>query len=327
MGSVTIRSFLPSDAGAAAALLAEARAAAAGAFPALLPREGVTAGPELAVAGKTGALALDGEGRARGFLLLRSNKDELWGDSLEIGAEDWALAPGEAPETLALLYAAAAERTEPLPARHVLRSLALPSLWEPWFRLGFGLEQVYAYAPLAALESGYEARGIEIRRAGPGDEEELEELSELIARLQGRGPVWAGAPTAYLESLRTGFRGLAADGEALVFLALEGGRVQGYQAWFPGGHRPFGAEPPASVELGVAASRPEARGRGIGRALTARCAAEARRAGFDLAFTDWRAANPLASAFWTARGFAAHSYRLVRRFDPRALAEGRDLGA
>ena len=71
---------------------------------------------------------------------------------------------------------------------------------------------------------------------------------------------------------------------------------------------------------------PEERGTGVGSALTAEAAAEARRAGYTACFTDWRTTNPLSSAFWPARGFTPYLYRLVRRLAPQGDAGGREGG-
>jgi ribosomal protein S18 acetylase RimI-like enzyme len=114
------------------------------------------------------------------------------------------------------------------------------------------------------------------------------------------------------------------DDTARVWLAaaegVEAARVQGYQAYFaakPADDNLMVSIRDRTILLEVAATRPEARGRGIGRALTRVGLAAAAAAGYGLCITDWRAANIEAARFWPQMGFQTVAYRLTRKVDPR----------
>jgi len=57
---------------------------------------------------------------------------------------------------------------------------------------------------------------------------------------------------------------------------------------------------------------PEARGRGVGTALTNAGFAWAHEAGYRTMVTDWRVTNLLSSRFWPTRGFRTSFLRLYR---------------
>ena len=63
---------------------------------------------------------------------------------------------------------------------------------------------------------------------------------------------------------------------------------------------------------------PEARGLGVGKALTVHALRWAREQGHERAKADWRVANLLASRFWPNRGFRPTAYRMVRYLHPQA---------
>ena len=64
--------------------------------------------------------------------------------------------------------------------------------------------------------------------------------------------------------------------------------------------------------LHFAVTLPEARGSGIGVALTDAAFAWARAEGYRTMATDWRVTNLLASRFWPRRGFRTTFVRLYR---------------
>jgi GNAT superfamily N-acetyltransferase len=73
-----------------------------------------------------------------------------------------------------------------------------------------------------------------------------------------------------------------------------------------------GLHRPRSAFLAWAAIVPEARGSGLGAALTEASLAWARSRGFDVMAIDWRVTNLLASRFWPRRGFRTSFLRLYR---------------
>ena len=320
-----IEAFAPRHSGQARALLASARRRRLADCPLLPPETAEDRG--LLDAEPGGAAALDTEGRLLGFLIATWVEDPLWGSSLEAGVDDWAMGEEIDRRILVPLYAAAfgfhyGAGASPPPTHRVYCPSYDQASLQAWFGLGFGLEQAYAWARLADMEGDFPPpEGLIIRRAGPDDGEILAGLSPLIALAQAEAPTWAGAPEAYLAELREGFAQLATEKNAIVLLALRDGAALGYQAWFPMASAAT-EEPGAggAIELAVGATLPGERGRGLGRALTARAVREALNMGYSSCFTDWRTANPLSSAFWPARGFKPFLYRLTRRLDPLALA-------
>ena len=80
---------------------------------------------------------------------------------------------------------------------------------------------------------------------------------------------------------------------------------------------------PRTGYLSVAATKPEARGRGISTALTWHGLSQTRKDGFDICYTNWISSNLLASRFWPRFGFKDAAYRLSKRVDPMiAWAKG-----
>jgi ribosomal protein S18 acetylase RimI-like enzyme len=69
--------------------------------------------------------------------------------------------------------------------------------------------------------------------------------------------------------------------------------------------------------LALAATREEARGRGIGTMLTAHGLREAHAEGYVVSLTDWRITNLQASRLWPRLGFRPFQYRLHRLIDDR----------
>jgi ribosomal protein S18 acetylase RimI-like enzyme len=71
-------------------------------------------------------------------------------------------------------------------------------------------------------------------------------------------------------------------------------------------------KPESAAYLAFASTVPEARGSGIGVALTQASLAAAARNGYAVMVTDWRVTNLLASRFWPRRGFRPAFLRLAR---------------
>jgi GNAT superfamily N-acetyltransferase len=70
--------------------------------------------------------------------------------------------------------------------------------------------------------------------------------------------------------------------------------------------------PSDSIDLGQVSVFPEARGTGVGRALTAHAVRWAYERGHPTMTTDWRMTNLWASRFWPRRGFRPAFLRLHR---------------
>jgi len=100
------------------------------------------------------------------------------------------------------------------------------------------------------------------------------------------------------------------SGDYELFVAERDGRIVGNFVLY---HRPPDLRVPEnSIDLAQASTEPEARGTGVGRALTAHVLRWAHEHGYPLMTTDWRATNLWASRFWPRRGFRPSFIRLYR---------------
>lgn len=277
--------------------------------------------------GVSGAAAVLG-GELVGYLVGDLVTQAPWERSAWIRPAGCALAPEYGGDLLADLYAAVGATWV---ARGCFAHFALVSTADPvwlncWFRLSFGVEQVYALLPLPAepLAEVPLPPGIEIRRASADDSAHLERLSMIIGDELAREPVWAASLPELRAQRRAGWAELPQDPEARVWLALQAGQAIACQAYFPAASsaEPLFA-PEGCIELSVAATLAAVRGRGVGRSLAAHALAWAHREGYRSCLTDFRSANRSASRFLGGIGFKPIGYRLVRRIDQRiAWAHG-----
>jgi ribosomal protein S18 acetylase RimI-like enzyme len=228
-----------------------------------------------------------------------------------VGLGDHSLAPGESPELLADVYAAAGEPwVDDGYLTHIVEVAADGPLPQLFFALGFGQEQVHASAPVRAEEpSALPAAAI--RRARPTDIELLLDVVGAIGEHQAGPPVWSGLPAPQREELRAEWVEFLEDETAVILIAEREGTALGYAAFYAG-------DRPGVAHLPVAATRPDARGAGLGTALAEHALHEAHLAGFETVELDWRSANLLASRFWPKRGFRTTHLRVRRDVQPSA---------
>jgi GNAT superfamily N-acetyltransferase len=271
--------------------------------------------------GAAGYAALDGD-RLVAYLAGDLVLDQVWGRSGWVRTAGCAYDPQAGVEPVRDLYAAlgAGWVRQGVFAHLALMPATDPALIHAWFALSFGIEQIHALLDLETLDPALPPApaGIEIRRAGPGDGPLLAEMSDVIWRVQTQSPVWGVMLPEAVAETRAGWAELADDETVTVWLALAEGQLlamQGY--WAVEESDDDLLIPPNAVELSVAGTRPESRGRGINTALTAHGLAQARAAGFRICEADWRSTNLFASRFWPRRGFAPSVYRLARRVDQR----------
>jgi ribosomal protein S18 acetylase RimI-like enzyme len=187
------------------------------------------------------------------------------------------------------------------------------------FDLGFGKERVDALLDLRslAIPAVEQPAGMTIRKAGPGDNEYLGSFSNIIFRALAKPPYWHPTVPEDWDELREGWSGLADDKEWTVWLALENDQALGMI-----GFRPEQEEdtqllvPPRTVYLSVAATKPQARGRGINTHLTWLGLEQAQKDGYEICYTNWISPNFLASRFWPRFGFQDAAYRLAKKVNP-----------
>jgi GNAT superfamily N-acetyltransferase len=194
---------------------------------------------------------------------------------------------------------------------------------DAWFALSFGSEHAHGLRALAVPKEEDDVRpvpGLEIRRATSYDRETLADVSQWLRRYQAGPPIWGAALPEDISQIEAGYANMAGDETATVWLAFLDGQIVGFQAY-------FSAEisddtplvPPECVDLSVAATHPDQRGRGVGSALTRVGLTDAAARGYTACVVDWRVTNLMSSRFWPRRGFQPAVYRLVRRVDPRIV--------
>lgn len=164
------------------------------------------------------------------------------------------------------------------------------ALLDRWYGLSFGRQQVYAAAPVGAAPYDGPVR------VRPGDLETALALSAVLFDHLSGPPVWSLREPRAADVVRADWQEFLAEPETVHLVAELDGRPVAHMALH-------------GACLEVAATLPEARGRGAMHALWA--AAQEHAVG-DRWETDWRATNREADACWRALGFLATRYRLHR---------------
>jgi GNAT superfamily N-acetyltransferase len=246
------------------------------------------------------------------YLIGRVEEDALLGDRRAIvDFAGFAAARGEA-EAVRDLYAALAARWV---AAGATRHLALipatdDALTDPWLRLAFGVQFVWAVRETAAMKP-VEA-GVRIRAGRPEDLELVARLDRGLYEHQAGPPSFSGLAIPSDEELRAEWSDLWDDPELYThFVAERAGRPLGHLILY---RRPAGdlRVPASNIDLSHAATLPAARRSGVSLALTGHALSWAHEHGFRSMTTDWRSVNLLSSRHWPRRGFRPTYYRLYR---------------
>ena len=266
------------------------------------------------VEGASGAAALR-NGRLVAYLVAAPRDTTVWGENVWIEAAGHA---AEIEEDVRDLYAtAAATWFEEGRRRHyALVPSTDPELVGAWFRLGFGQQQAHGIRSVSANEDVRVPDGFEIRAPREEDLEALLAIDIALPAHMRSSPVFSEHPLPTDAALRQGWRStLAGEEEEQVLIGvLDGQPVACWSvcdAELSGDHRGL-AGPEGGCYLAFASTLPEARGSGIGVALTAASLAAAAEQGYATMVTDWRVTNLLASRFWPKRGFRTCFLRLYR---------------
>jgi GNAT superfamily N-acetyltransferase len=214
------------------------------------------------------------------------------------------------PEAMRDLYAAAAQRW--VDDGHTRHAVFVPSydagLVDAWFRLSFGGSAALAIRETAAEES-FDA-GVEIRDGTPDDFDEAARLELAMAESMLPAPSFSDIPLRTQEEVAAEWRDDGDSDEYELFVAERDGRIVGHILLY---RRPPDLRVPVeSIDLAQASTEPEARGTGVGRALTAHVIRWAHEHGYPVMTTDWRMTNLWASRFWPKRGFRTSFLRLYR---------------
>jgi ribosomal protein S18 acetylase RimI-like enzyme len=315
MRGLEIQPFIDDHLDAAEALLAERHRAHRAGEP-LLP-EAVDFRAEveglLAREGASGAVALR-EGAAVGYLLGVRRDDEIWGPNIWVEASGHAV---EEAEVVRDLYAAiAGDWVEQGRTRHyALVPAADGTVVDAWFRVGFGGQHAHGIQKVPPQTEVAVPEGFEIREPSADEVEDLIDVDLALPEHQARAPVFSTRPLPTREDSRKEWLETFAGDEEHILVGYLDGRPVACWAFVPlersGEHTGLTRAENAAF-LGFASTLPEARGSGIGVALTHAGFAWAAQQGYEVMVTDWRETNLLASRFWPARGFRRTFLRLYR---------------
>lgn len=275
----------------------------------------------------SGTVAL-AAGEVVAYLLGTPTFDQHGGRTVWIRPAGYALSNDLDTEIVGELYALAGQRWLELGCfdHYAMISTADQTQLEMWYSLNFGRQQAHGILTLGnvASQGAQKNSSLQVRRAGASDASHLAELSYITAEHNFRAPVWAPTPLEVVSSRPQSYREIARDGEATAWLAFsrtaQEEEALGFQVYYEAA--PEADElyiPESCTELAAAGTKAEARGRGVGLALTRAALNHAGEAGYTYCLTDWRTANLQASRFWTRRGFEPVIYRLHRHVDPRIL--------
>jgi ribosomal protein S18 acetylase RimI-like enzyme len=263
--------------------------------------------------GASGAAALR-DGHVTGYLIAAPRDDDVWGENVWVEAAGHAV---EEVEDVRDLYAAAATRwVDEGRARHyTLVPATDAALVDAWFRLGFGQQQAHGIREVPAQTEVRLPPGLEIRRPTADEIEELLAVDLALPRHQRSSPVFSDRPLPTDDELRAEWLDtLAGDVEEVLVGYRNGRPLACWSTVAAEVSRHFRglALPERACYLAFASTVPEARGSGIGVALTEASLALAAENGYAVMVTDWRVTNLLASRFWPKRGFRTFLLRLYR---------------
>jgi GNAT superfamily N-acetyltransferase len=213
-------------------------------------------------------------------------------------------------ESMRDLYAAAAERW--VAEGHSKHAAFVPShdaeLVDAWFRLSFGASSFLALRETGP-EEPFEA-DVEIREGDESDFDDAARLELEMGAAMQPSPSFSDIQLQTQQEVAAEWHeeGLADKYE--LFVAEREGRIVGHILLY---RRPPDLRVPEnSIDLSQASTEPEARGTGVGRALTAHVIRWAHENGIKVMTTDWRMTNLWASRFWPRRGFRPVFLRVYR---------------
>jgi GNAT superfamily N-acetyltransferase len=261
----------------------------------------------------SGAVAFRG-GRLVGYLIGAPRDSGDWGENMWVEMAGHAV---EDAEEVRDLYATAAARwfDEERRRHYALVPANDSGLIDAWFRLGFGHQQGHGVREVPPHTEVHLPEGFEIRAPYEEDIEQLVPIDVALPTHQRSSPVFSTRPLPTVDAIREEWRKtLAGSEERLLIGCLDGKPVACWSvcaAELSSHYSGLGLPERASY-LAFASTLPEARGSGIGVALTDASLAAAAEDGYTSMITDWRVTNLVASRFWPKRGFRPAFYRLYR---------------
>lgn len=273
-------------------------------------------------------------GRMSAYLIGKTATDP-WGRAGYVYLPAYAVAEDQDPAVIQDLYALLGEDWVKRGCFDHYLYIHAPEtkVVEALFNVGFGKERVDALLDLRTLDipEAEKPSDVIIRQAGSGDNAHLGGLSNIIFRALAKPPYWHPTVPEDWDDLYEGWSELADDKEWTIWLALKNDQRSSPadEALGVVGFRPEEETDtqmlasPGTVYLSVAATIPEARGRGISTMLTWHGLKYAQREGYEICYSNWISPNLLASRFWPRFGFKDAAYRLAKKISPM-IAWARD---
>ena len=251
-------------------------------------------------------------GRMIGYLIGIPRDRDVWGENVWV---DYAGQAVEDAESIRDLYAAAAaDWVDKGRTRHYVQVPATDrALVDGWFRLGFGQQQADGVRDVPARSEVRIPHGFAIRRPSSEDVEALLAVDLALPEQHRSSPVFSTRPLPTDDELRAEWQKTLAGDEETVLAGYHDGTPVACWSLVDGKPvLPALIAPERACYLKFAATVPDARGAGIGVALTEASLAWAAEEGYAAIGTDWRVTNLLASRFWPRRGFRTTFLRLYR---------------
>jgi GNAT superfamily N-acetyltransferase len=198
--------------------------------------------------------------------------------------------------------------------RYYLLHAALPGLSEALSDLGFGRRSAYGVQPAAPRRR---SSAVAVRVAGVEDLETVAHLALVELQHRSAPPMFAPPQGRPLADLIAEHRALHDDGAVHLVATLDEHDVglltieltSPVPRLCPDG-QPY---------IGPTATVPEARGRGVGRALVDTALTWAYDHGYQWVSVDFDTANPLSRPFWLNAGFHLTGYGVLRLIDRRRV--------
>jgi ribosomal protein S18 acetylase RimI-like enzyme len=262
--------------------------------------------------GASGAVA-ERDGEVAAYLLGIPLDEGTWGPNVWVQSAGYA---ARAAEDVRDAYGAAAARwVEEGRTRHyALVPAGDEATIAAWFRLSFGHQQSHAIQEPADREPDV-PDGFSIRPPTRDDIDRLTGLDAALPEHQRLSPVFSGLSPPTPEESRAEWEETLADTDEHILIGFQGDRPVACWSmvdWSRSRHANGPMQVDGAAFLTFAVTLPDARGSGVGRALTDACLGWAAREGYRSVVTDWRETNLLASRFWPARGFRRSFLRLYR---------------
>ena len=253
--------------------------------------------------------------------LIGETSTHPWGRAGTVYLPGYAVASDENPAVLQDLYALLGEGWVKRGCFDHYLYISAPEVEviAALFDVGFGKERIDALLDLRTIEipEMEQPSGITVRQAVKGDNELVGSHSDVIFRALAKAPYWHPTVPEDWDDLYEGWSELPDDKEWTVWLALEGQKPLGTIGFRPEPERDTQLlAPPKTVYLSVAATKPEARGRGVGTVLAWHGLEQARKEGHEICYSNWISPNLLASRFWPRFGFHDAAYRLAKKINP-----------